>query len=104
MKSTEIKDRAKQNDISMAALRRAKRLKKIIADREGGKDGYWYWHFPDGYFDSSKDDHKGDQAYTIDKVNTLNSFNENQADKGFKGAQQVKEAQGAQDLRIEVEL
>jgi len=105
MKMIDLKEKAKQNDISTASLKRAKKLKGVIADREGGKDGYWYWHFPDGYFNNDKGDHKGDHDTNNNKLNPLNSFNETQADKGFKGVQHFKEAQGAQDLqRIEVPL
>jgi len=105
MRVIDLKEKAKQNDISPASLKRAKKLKKIVADREGGKDGFWYWHFPDGYFNNTKEDLKGAQDNTPNSLNSLNSFNETQTDKGFKGVQHFKEAQGAQDLpRIEVEL
>jgi len=105
MRVIDLKEKAKQNDISPASLKRAKKLKKIIADREGGKDGFWYWHFPDGYFNNTKEDHKGAQDNTPNPLNSLTPFNETQTDKGFKGVQHFKEAQGAQDLpRIEVKI
>jgi len=102
MKMIDLKEKAKQNDISPASLKRAKKLKGVVADREGGRDGYWYWHFPDGYFNNDKGDHENVLHTTL---NPLSTFNETQANKGFKGDQHFKDAQEAQDLpRIEVTI
>jgi len=98
MKVIDLKERAKQNDITPASLKRAKKLKGVVADREGGRDGYWYWHFPDGYFNNDKGDHKDALHTTLNPLSALNPFNETQADKVFKGDQHFKEAQEAQDI------
>jgi len=89
VKVIELKEKAKQNDISPASLKRAKKLKKIVAEREGGRDGHWSWSFPDGYFDNSKGDHGRVQDNTLNTLNPLNTFNETQENKGFKGGSRV---------------
>ena len=90
----DLRRSADENGISWASMKRAKTKLGIKSTREGGKEGYWIWHFPDGYF-------KDDQHALNNNMSTLNTFNENQVGQGFIGAQQVKDAQEVQQKQCE---
>jgi len=95
MKVLDLKSRAESYGIKWSAIRRAQKQLNIEAHREGGRDGHWYWSFPDGTFTNGKGDHEDARP---NAMNTLNTFDETQAGGGFKGAQRFKGAQDAQDF------
>jgi archaellum biogenesis ATPase FlaH len=104
MRESEIRKRAYSCDISNASLKRAKKKLGIKSTHEGGRDGHWDWHFPDGYFNG---DHVNeDQPLLSKNLNPLNSLKETHTQQGFKEAQyisnedqNVKGVQGDQDIQ-----